>query len=1142
MHLVLLLTHCSVLDLKNMFPGGNSMPPGIPSVVTEARLQVNIIGGEKIFLFTGTIGCADPGAQSVPMISMSDLKLSALYDTKKVVQADGTFVSQSAWDVKLSTMIVLYPRDWSIQKPECAKLEISVEYNNGAWIFIAATDNLRFSALYSLFDNDANDSVMNLLESFWIPSLTVEYDYTSGQASKLSVNGSLIIGQFELDLAYIHTGTQWTLQAHIGLSGSKSHPLTTLLAGLDASLAQTMSEVPFVNTITIPSTTPTQAGYDHAPIQLFVSKTSTGVLMWLRLEIDSADGNLSLLFVQHQAKAPQGTTVLPAVKRLLRVKVDKLPSLPSIPVVGSLPQPFDSIDYIWVSSDSTVAPGTPTGFTRAELVDINLTLVGDEIPFRDPAVADATVGGTASSGGPPASGAVSNILLLSGHHFIVVTDQHVVIDHIFGTQPPSQTTGPVQASVARNINPPSKMAIRPRVKAAATSTDGGVLQQDSGATHGSSKLSFGPLTIQSIGLQTKDGNIFILIDATIALGPIQLTLVGFGIGLPLKDLNLNTLKHLPIEDFKIELSGMSVYFNQPPVLIAGVFIDGSDATQEFYEGGLALSMLPYTLLAVGAYRHQKPPAEDFKSVFVFARLDGPLFTLEFAEISGVEAGFGYNYDITMPKATQVTSFPLVEGIGVSSPPASSTPPSLPSPSASSPNNPMTLLQQFNTWVTPRNSYNWLAIGFKVDAFRVLTVDAAAIVAFGPQKLLIAVVGMASASMPPQVPDPREAILYVELAISIVLDIDGGELRAEAQLTPNSFLLHPDCHLTGGFSLCYWFKGSPHEGDFVFTVGGYHPAFKAPSYYPNPDRLAISWNLSDVLTIRGEAFFAVTPKACMAGGKLVAAFNAGPIYANFTAWAMFLVIYKPFWFMGDIGISITVGFHLDLGLISLDFHGTLGADVHLTGPPFGGYADIDLTIHRFTIYFGDQGGGSPALNWPDFQALVMQPGPGDTPAPTTSTNTTSEANPNMVVVALVTGSADEKTSSPKPGPDDHWFVRSGTFSFRVESKFALTAMQHNMEYSKGIKTLTWAPNPPLLDDDQTLKPYARAMHQDTPITSSTLVVTVTRLADAGAPVTTVDPDNLFNITPMYRQVPLALWGKCKLLVPVLPHHTPFLTTR
>jgi hypothetical protein len=99
-------------------------------------------------------------------------------------------------------------------------------------------------------------------------------------------------------------------------------------------------------------------------------------------------------------------------------------------------------------------------------------------------------------------------------------------------------------------------------------------------------------------------------------------------------------------------------------------------------------------------------------------------------------------------------------------------------------------------------------------------------------LKIAVVGIASATMPPNMTDRKEMFLYVELGIVAALDVLGGSLTVQAQLTPNSFVLYPgessprmlnhlafgllihlDCHLTGGFALCYWFGESAYAGKF-----------------------------------------------------------------------------------------------------------------------------------------------------------------------------------------------------------------------------------------------------------------------------------------------------------------------------------------
>ena len=280
---------------------------------------------------------------------------------------------------------------------------------------------------------------------------------------------------------------------------------------------------------------------------------------------------------------------------------------------------------------------------------------------------------------------------------------------------------------------------------------------------------------------------------TIALGPLQFTLIGFGIGIPLTvqvdrppanpvPVSFSNLSHLNIDTFLLRLSGLSVYFNQPPVLIAGMFEKIGTSTFEAYRGGLAISISEYTVLAVGSYQHTFTP--DFKSTFVFGRLDGPILTLEFAELSGLELGFGQNYSLTMPAVSEVMDFPLVHGV-------------------SSTNDPMVLLASnadgspaprtsFLHWTTPTQDQYWFALGLRVDSFQILTVDAAVVFAFGANTLKISLVGMASACFPPVEGNmvPPEAFLYAEFGVIATVDVLGGSFWAGAQLTPNSYVLCP----------------------------------------------------------------------------------------------------------------------------------------------------------------------------------------------------------------------------------------------------------------------------------------------------------------------------------------------------------------
>lgn len=62
---------------------------------------------------------------------------------------------------------------------------------------------------------------------------------------------------------------------------------------------------------------------------------------------------------------------------------------------------------------------------------------------------------------------------------------------------------------------------------------------------------------------------------------------------------------------------------------------------------------------------------------------------------------------------------------------------------------------------------------------------------------------------------------------VVVQATQGYFAATAILSKNSYVLTPDCHLTGGFAFSLWFGDNPNAGQFVITLGGYHPAFQVP---------------------------------------------------------------------------------------------------------------------------------------------------------------------------------------------------------------------------------------------------------------------------------------------------------------------------
>jgi hypothetical protein len=72
---------------------------------------------------------------------------------------------------------------------------------------------------------------------------------------------------------------------------------------------------------------------------------------------------------------------------------------------------------------------------------------------------------------------------------------------------------------------------------------------------------------------------------------------------------------------------------------------------------------------------------------------------------------------------------------------------------------------------------------------------------------------------------------------------------QAELTENSWLLHESVRLTGGFAYVMWFAGE-HAGEFVLTLGGYHPNFHRDGY-PQVPRLGFRWQAADFISITGE---------------------------------------------------------------------------------------------------------------------------------------------------------------------------------------------------------------------------------------------------------------------------------------------------
>ncbi len=326
--------------------------------------------------------------------------------------------------------------------------------------------------------------------------------------------------------------------------------------------------------------------------------------------------------------------------------------------------------------------------------------------------------------------------------------------------------------------------------------------------------------------------------------------------------------------------------------------------------------------------------------------------------------------------------------------------------------------------------DWLAAGVRFTSFEMVKSFALLTVAFGTHTE-IALLGESSISVPvPAAGETVTPVAQADMVVMVDISPSNGQLAVCAQLTAQSYVLDPAAHLTGGFAFYAWFAPSAQPGDFVVTLGGYNPYFTPPSYYPQEvPRVGLSWQLPGGLSVTGGLYFALTPSVLMAGGYLRATWQSGDISAWFDAQADFLMRFKPFSYAVAVSIGIGASFTVNLALTTLRITIYAGVNLVLWGPPFGGTAQVHLSVISFTIGFGStQPDQPPAVDWAGFRQSFLPPangaerdgawrgplaavGPGAAPAPTPTDSLITVSVARGLLSTVRTGNAPVWIVSP-----------------------------------------------------------------------------------------------------------------------------------
>lgn len=511
--------------------------------------------------------------------------------------------------------------------------------------------------------------------------------------------------------------------------------------------------------------------------------------------------------------------------------------------------------------------------------------------------------------------------------------------------------------------------------------------------------TFGPVSLEKIGLNYSGGEATFGFTAGFSMGGFSLGLEGMTITFPLP------LPGMPAgHTVSFDLQGLTFDIKQGGFEIGGAFLKVVAQDVTSYYGEVLVQVGNFGLKALGGYTpaHVSGTQSIPASFFIYANIDVPLGGPPYLFVNGLAGGFGINNSLILPTLDELPTYILL-------------PHNAPAEGATPKDTITAVLPQLQKYFQNLPGQYWVAAGIQFSSFEMINAFALVTVSFGVS-FQVGLLGSCSMNFPTGAPKP---IAYVEIDILASFTPATGLLAVEGKLSPASFLFGDFCQLTGGFAFYIWFAG-PHKDEFVVTLGGYHPAFNPPDYYPKVPRLGLNFSLGP-FQVTGGCYFALTPSMFMAGASMKATWDISIVKAWFSVGADFLIAWAPFHYEADAYVNI--GCSVKVGLFTLNLHA--GADLTIWGPPFGGKADVDLDVVSFTISFGADPAPPAPVGWKSFKESFL---PQDTSTSTTQ-NTTPVHMRAMLAARTMAAPAAAAASS-----DETNIIKAGVFRGLITTNF------------------------------------------------------------------------------------------------------------
>ncbi|ROS05148.1 hypothetical protein EDC56_0677 [Sinobacterium caligoides] len=470
--------------------------------------------------------------------------------------------------------------------------------------------------------------------------------------------------------------------------------------------------------------------------------------------------------------------------------------------------------------------------------------------------------------------------------------------------------------------------------------------------------NFGPIAISGLGLSYKDGDIVLALDGALNLANFQMYLMDMQLSLDFAQLMSGGISSLG-SSIGFDLSGLFIDMKAGGFELAGGLLRNENEVNgvicDEYLGQVSIKAKTISLTALGAY--SKLPSGK-TSLFAYLAINYPIGGIPAFFVKGLALGFGYNRGIKLPHINEIHHFPLVKAL--KDPTNNST------KGVEALENLKQQAKNLSAYLPATEGQYLIAAGVKFSTFELITSVAVLMVEFG-EHLGVYLAGNSVMTLPPALGSANCAVVNIDMNYKVAFVPSEGVLTVDAVLTDNSYVLSKDCKLTGGFSFHSWFDG-PHEGDFVVSMGGYHPRFNKPDHYPDVPRLGFRWQVCHNLLMKGGMYAALTPVAIMTGGNIEAVYASGSLQAYFKAGMDFLLSWKPFYYDARFYVLVGASVEIDFGWFgSWTVTAELGADLHVWGPDFTGKAVINWWVFGFTVRFGGSSANVPkAIEWSEFK--------------------------------------------------------------------------------------------------------------------------------------------------------------------------------